>query len=194
MMQTMTFEDRSRVIFGFLYREPDGVLRRYRVPDHLGDDQLRAEINDLVNDISNLIPCGYIETDLKNLLPEIRKQIRHRQTSQIWPLARVFIAATEGAVAKINSLKAKEQKSPVALDAYQLTAKRMNTGEPVGESYLWGREAVALERTGLVDPATMASYRKSAIHERRTARGAEAASAWEADAIARHAAAEREDS
>ena len=193
MMQAMTYESRARVIFGFLYREPDGVLRRYRVPDHLGNDQLRAEINDLVNDINEHIPSGYSEADLRNLLVEIRKEVRRRQTSQNWPLARVFIAATEDAVAKINSGKANERKSAVTLDDYQITAMRMQAGAPVGENYLWGIKAVALAKTGLVDPATIAAYRKGAIHGKRMVYGEEAANAWEADANERHAAAERED-
>lgn len=70
-----------------------------------------------------------------------------------------------------------------------ITAARMAKGQGVGEGWLWGRNAVDLERSGLVDAATMRRYRTAAFVARKQAYGEAAALAWEDHAKWMHDAA-----
>ena len=69
---------------------------------------------------------------------------------------------------------------------YTIIGKRMANGEPVGEGYLYGREACELISRRLVSQDVMTAYRSGAFLARRGMYGADAALAWEADAKATH--------
>ena len=63
-MSEMRQEHRKRMVFDFLYKMPGGVLHRYKCPEHLSDDALGDEVNQLVDDINLLIPTSYTKEDL----------------------------------------------------------------------------------------------------------------------------------
>lgn len=189
-MSGLTYEQRKRAIFDFLYRDPGGVLHRYRLPEHLSDDAIRDEVNLLVEDINQLIPNGRTEDDFRLLLPEINTAIRRRHGAQGWPPAKIFIVATEDAIAATEKKKA--ATAPVVakeIDPLQNVAAKMHAKEPVGEHYLWGRLAVDLLARGLVDHETMGAYRSGVFFARKKQYGEAAAIQWEAEAKARHEAA-----
>jgi len=189
-MSGMTYEQRKRAIFEFLYRDPGGLLHRYRLPDHLSDDAIRDEVNLLVEDINQLVPNETTDADLRLLFPEINSAIRRRHGAQGWPPAKVFIAATEDAVAAAAKKKAASNPTRAAsLDPFDITAAKMRAKEPVGEHFLWGRQAVELIARGLVDQPTMEGYRAGAFEARKEHYGEEEAIRWENEAKARHLAA-----
>lgn len=189
-MSGLTYEQRKRVIFEFLYRKEGGLLRRYKTPEHMNDDALRDEVNFLVEDINRQIPEDYAEVAMNSLMPEINNAIRRRHGATGWPPAKVFIAATDDAVEVINKRRATaEPTEEFSLDPYKIASRRMRTGEPVGESYLWGRQAVELIARGLVDQPTMEGYRLGAFMARKEHYGEEEAIRWEEEAKARHLAA-----
>ena len=181
----MNYDARTRAIFDFLYRDPDGVLRRYRVPEHMGDDQLRAEVNDLVEDINRSIPSGYRDGDFRALMPKIHAELRRRHGAQIWPSSRLFIAATDSAVEGMAATT-EAKAEPKEINPYEVSARKMLAGEPVAETMLYGREAVELIRLGIVDENLMQTYRSAAFLSRKNVYGEAAALAWEAEAKARH--------
>lgn len=189
----MNHGQRKLVIFDFLYSATGGVLRRYRAPEHLSDDAMRDEVNLLVEDINQSIPDGLHESELRALLPVVNTMIRRRYGAQVWPPAKIFIGATEDAVRAAAHQKAAAQPTAsAALDPFNITAKRMCAGETVGEGYLWGRQAVEALGRGGIDPALMAAYRSGAFLARRQQYGEDAAMRWEAEAKARHHAAQEE--
>lgn len=189
-MYGLTYEQRKRAVFDFLYRKDGGLLRRYRAPEHLSDDAMRDEVNLLVEDINQLIPNEQTESDLWLLFQQINAAIRRRHGAQGWPPAKVFIAATEDAVEAAAKTKTAGQPARAAgLDPFEITAAKMRAKEPVGETYLWGRQAVELIARGLVDQATMESYRTGAFMARKDQYGAQAAIRWEDEAKLRHLAA-----
>jgi len=194
-MSILNYDTRTRMVFDFLYRDPDGVLRRYRAPEYLGDDQLRAEVKDLVEDINREIPNGFTNADFRLLMPEIHRSIRRRHAAQGWPPAKTFIMATQEAAEKVNTTKARAiaEANPKerSLDTQKIWAKRMQAGEAVAETFLWGREAVEMIDRGLIDQATLDAYRKSAYAMRAEPSGSEEADRWLAEVEARHEAAER---
>jgi len=186
-MNGLTYEQRKRAVFEFLYSKDGGLLRRYRAPEHLSDDAMRDEVNLLVEDINGLIPNEQTESDLRLLFPKINSAIRRRHGAQGWPPAKIFIAATEDAVAE--AAKKKAASAPAgssSLDPYEITSAKMRAGEPVSEGYLWGREAVQLIAGGLIDQTTMESYRTGAFMACKDQYGEPAAIQWEDAAKLRH--------
>ena len=189
-MNGLTSEQRKRAIFAFLYRDPGGLLHRYRLADHLSDDAIRDEVNLLVEDINQLIPNETTDADLRLLFPKVNAAIRRRHGAQGWPPAKVFIAATEDAVEAAAKTKTASQPARAAgLDPFEITAAIMHAKEPVGETYLWGRQAVEMIVRGLVDQATMESYRLGAFMARKEHYGQDEAIRWEDEAKAQHLAA-----
>lgn len=189
-MNGMTYEQRKRAVFEFLYSKDGGLLRRYRAPEHLSDDAMRDEVNLLVEDINGLIPNETTDADLRLLFPEINAAIRRRHGAQGWPPAKIFIAATEDAVAE--AAKKKAANAPArssSLDPYEITSARMRAGDTVPEAYLWGTQAVELIARGLVDQTTMEGYRLGAFTARKKQHGEEHAVRWEDEAKDRHIAA-----
>ena len=155
-MYGLTYEQRKRAVFEFLYCKDGGLLRRYRAPEHLSDDAMRDEVNLLVEDINQLIPNEQTESNLRLLFAEINGAIRRRHGAQGWPPAKIFIAATEDAVAEAAKKKAASAPAGASsFDPYEITSAKMRAGEPVSEGYLWGREAVQLIARGLIDQTTM---------------------------------------
>ena len=189
-MYELTYEQRKRAVFDFLYRKDGGLLRRYRAPEHLSDDAMRDEVNLLVEDINQLIPNEQTESDLRLLFQQINTAIRRRHGAQGWPPAKIFIAATEDAVAEAVKKKAASVPAGTSsLDPYEVTSAKMRAGEPVSEGYLWGREAVQMIARGLIEQITMESYRTGAFMARKDQYGAQAAVQWEDEAKLRHLAA-----
>jgi hypothetical protein len=186
-MYGLTYEQRKRAVFEFLYRKDGGLLRRYRAPEHLSDDAMRDEVNLLVEDINQLIPNEQTESDLRLLFAQINTAIRRRHGAQSWPPAKIFIATTEDAV--VEAAKKKTASVPAgtsSLDPYEIISAKMRAGEPVPEGYLWGREAVQLIARGLIDQTTMEGYRTGAFMARKDQYGAQAAIGWEDGAKLRH--------
>jgi hypothetical protein len=100
----------------------------------------------------------------------------------LWPTER---EVKDAAAAARPALPRAAADTPAA-DPYAISAGRMSRGEPVGEGYLYGREACELIRRGLVDRDTMTAYRSGAFLARRKLHGEAAALAWEADAKDQH--------
>jgi hypothetical protein len=69
---------------------------------------------------------------------------------------------------------------------YTIIAKRMAVGEPVGEGYLYGREACEMISRRLVSQDVMTAYRSGAFLARRELYGQPAAVEWERNAKANH--------
>lgn len=190
-MEDPICDDIAKQVFDFLYGDPKGVLRRLRVHEHLGDDQLRAEIIDLVEDIKRQIPDGFSASDLQLLFRELSRALRSLHAAQYWPSAKTFIAATQEAVRKVNELRAKDlvlrnEGKPKA-DELSILETKMVTGLSVPEPVLWGPQAVELMKRGRIDQVTFESYRKSAYKARVKQYGREQADKWLAEREASHA-------
>lgn len=194
-MNTLSHKARKQLVFRFLYQDPDSILRRYRVPEHLGDDQLRAEVNDLVHDINSQIPQCYTDADCQELMPKLHSAIRRGHGTQNWPSAKTVIAATKDAITEVNRGKAKthaeSRSQKPALKIYARWANQMKKGEPVPDTFLWGRQAVELIKRTDIDEATVEAYREAAYKFRVGVYKREEADRWLAEMQARHQAALR---
>ena len=114
-------------------------------------------------------------------------QLAYQLKTRAWPTVGELGSACSNA----RKASRPEGAQTFTMDLYELTANRMKAGEPVGEAYLYGREAVEMIARGLVDQETMTKYRSAAFFARKDIQGEEAALAWEADAKGRHESAEQ---
>lgn len=103
-MNSLSYEQRTRAIFDFLYRksEPLGILRRYRLPEHLSDDAIRAEVNDLVEELNGSMPEALTEGRLGAILKATKDALRRRHGAAGWPPAKVFLASVADAMEAID--------------------------------------------------------------------------------------------
>lgn len=99
----MTYEERKRAIFEFLFSDRDGLLRRYTAPEHLSADRQRDEINEIVEEVNSEIPSTANVADLQNILGEMRKSVRRRHGLKTWPASRVLIAAVKDGVSEVTA-------------------------------------------------------------------------------------------
>jgi hypothetical protein len=102
----------------------------------------------------------------------------------LWPTEKEVRDAAQAA--SKNRPVAVRAEDAVDMSDEAINARRMQRGEPVGEGWLWGRNAVAMIARGLIDRETMQSYRSGAFLARKALYGEAAALAWEADAKDRH--------
>jgi len=88
------------------------------------------------------------------------------------------------AIRREDAISAPPSQSPgsqSSIDPFQIAARRIQDGHPVGEGYLWGRDAVVILRRGLVTQAQ--------IKHRRDTHLAGLAEVWPPEVIADHMAA-----
>ena len=93
----MNYDDRKRILFSFLTEKPDGVLLRYKRPEHLSDDAARAEVTDLVEDLNSHIPNCEIDK-FKAILGRFKANLRQVVASRYWPTIPQCIKAMRAAV------------------------------------------------------------------------------------------------
>ncbi len=128
-------------------------------------------------------PDGY-----NGWVSSVLEQCSYQMKTRAWPTVGELGAACS------NARKARQADAAptvFAFDIYELNANRMKAGEPVGEGYLYGREAVEMIARGLIDRETMTKYRSAAFFRRKEIHGEDAALAWEADAKERHESAKK---
>lgn len=101
-----------------------------------------------------------------------------------WPSEKHIKPAAE--VASKAAPKLRDETGGPDMRPAAIIARKMQRGEAVGEAWLWGRNAVELATSGLIDAETVARYRSGAFLARRSVYGEAAALAWEAEAKARH--------
>lgn len=103
--------------------------------------------------------------------------------SRFWPTEKEIREAARATGAPASTARLAEAED---VDRLRVAAARMSRGEPVGEGFLWGAEAVALHRSGLVSEDLIGRYRSAAFGIRRATYGEEAARGWEAGQQAAH--------
>lgn len=142
----------------------------------------QAEAEALAKVLLRMAPnAGYVEF-VNEALDALDQQMKTR----FWPNANELGAACSN-MKKERYRKGNFQNNlDVDMSDEAITARKMQRGEPVGEGWLYGRQACILIATGMIDEPTMAAYRSGAFLARREAFGQDAALTWEAEAKERH--------
>lgn len=161
-------------------------LNRRQMPRRV-EGKPEAQADELRALVSAVMRCAPRDPDrLGAWWPEFESSLGELG-SGMWPTEKEVRDAAKACAPQVQALVAEAGD----FDGYAITAARMSRGEPVGECYLYGREACELISRGLVDEPTMRKYRSGAYFRRKDIYGADAAQAWEADAKDRHDAARK---
>ncbi len=149
-------------------------------------DDVQREMDRLIAVLVKFAPVeGY-----NGWVQSVLDQLAYQMKTRAWPTVGELGAACSNA--RKAARDANPQAPVIGLDVYELNASRMKAGEPVGEGYLYGREAVEIIARRLIDQETMTRYRSAAFLTRKQAHGEASALAWEAEVKERHESARRD--
>lgn len=110
------------------------------------------------------------------------RYIRRQYTQRAWPTVAHIVKAMEQTVPKEKPISTTgKTMNPAAINA-----ARIRSGQPVGDSWLWGKLSHELIKTGEVTNADLDRYRNTAFEEYSRINGITAANRWLANMEARH--------
>lgn len=159
----MNYDDRKRIISGWLLE----FLKRYEVPSHLDQNSIKQEMVLMVEDINSEIPNDMNEGGLKHVLERVAAYIRKNQTTRKWPTISLFVKGV-----KDSKVSVVEDHMAIAMDKQWddplvINAKRIKSGEAVGDWYITGKGANQMLQRGLVTYDELKPYQKSLEYQRR---------------------------
>lgn len=157
-------------------------LDRYSCPSHLREKPTaaQAEAEALAAVLTRFAP----QSDYQPFVSRVFSTLDFQMKTRAWPTV-AELGAICAAVRK-DTAKAIGPDDAADMRPEAITARAMKAGRPVGESWLYGRQAVAMIAAGLIDRETMSRYRSGAFLARKAAYGEAEALAWEAEAKQRH--------
>lgn len=159
-------------------------LDRYSCPQHLREkpEAAQAEVEKIAGVLVKMAP----QQDYQPFLNRVFDTLDYQMKTRAWPTV-----GEVGAVCSNIRKEAPQLAGPAseATSPLDIIAAKMERGEPVGEGWLYGRDAVELIRAGKVTREVMETYRSGAFLARRKVYGEDAALAWELHSKARHEAA-----
>lgn len=183
----MQFQDRVRLITAKL----NEFLRLYKRPEHLDQNGALVELREMAEEMNALMPTSFGPSDLEARITDALRMIRQTYKGRAWPTVSHMVEAMERVAKRSGGTVAIADEAPKwELDPLAIAARRMNEGEAVGDSWLYGRDALRLMQSGLVPADTMRKYRSALYFEAKAKSGEDNARTMEANWIARHEAAE----
>lgn len=154
--RTMHYQDRIRTAASIV----TDFLRQYQRPSHLDNDAALREISAIAEEVNALALTSLSPEEFKARIIEACRHIRQTYTQRAWPMPAHFIKAMEAVTAKASKNAVPDANVTSFGSAIQIAAKRIVEGEPVGESWLYGKMALQLLSEGLVSQADIDRYRK----------------------------------
>ena len=170
---------RNSEISGLLTR----WLERYTAPSQIRENE-RAQQDEAKALLGVLLKFAPQE-GYGDFINKVFDALEYQMKTRAWP-TKAEVGAACSNIRKETRRAAPAPSDTVDMSDEAINARRMQRGEPVGEGWLWGRNAVAMIARGLIDRETMQSYRSGAFLARKALYGEAAALAWEADAKDRH--------
>tara|TARA_R110002012_G_scaffold316571_1_gene531696 strand:- start:968 stop:1480 length:513 start_codon:yes stop_codon:yes gene_type:complete len=153
----MIYQERKNVISKWLFE----LLKNYEVPPHLGKDQVKIEMINMVEDINS--ECPKCKENVLNLLLEKSAQyIRKNQSSRRWPTIAMFIKAIKE---HRENLMAEEKLDKIPLlaekDDYELNlnAMRIKQNKTVATYWVIGNGAQRLLDKNMVSTEELKAYK-----------------------------------
>lgn len=140
----------------------DNILTRFTPPTGTNAKTLA---NDIVEAVNSNIPSNLTKEQMDNILSSLTKDIVHSARSRTLPVTKDFIASTRNASQRLRESAGAALDSSWSLDLYQLTARRVRSGEAIAEAFLFGRQREELKaRTGITD-ADLEKYIDPTAHK-----------------------------
>lgn len=148
----ISYEDRIRSITSQI----NLALPRWQRPDHLTNEAALTVLRDMAEAvnarISASLPLSAIEGRVERCVRNLIETYRGRA----WPTPAHFVDAMAASAEPVE----REVKTNFEVDPIKRTIERMRAGDPVSDSYLWGRLAREIEVTGEIPTATFDAYRE----------------------------------
>lgn len=176
----MNFHERTALITSII----TDFLRQYQRPTHLDDEGCLREIAAIAEEVNALIPTSLTREGFRDRIERALKQVRRTYTMRAWPMPAHFIKAMDATVERSKAVQADTSTGKTPM---QIAADRINAGEAVGDTWLFGRSAVELLRSGLVTTAQIKAYRSAMYFAAKDLGGEAHAGAIEANLLQRHA-------
>lgn len=153
--RAMQYQDRIRIAASVV----TDFLRQYQRPSHLDNDAALREISTIAEEVNALASTSLSPEDFKARIIEACRQLRKTYMQRTWPTPAHFIKAMELVAIKANRTVTRDDPVTSLPTSSQLVAKRIIDGEPVGDSWLYGKMALQLLSEGLVSQADIDRYR-----------------------------------
>lgn len=161
--------------------ELTNLLSIYNAPKHLDTTEKQADaIKRAAESINQAFPTDTTEDHIRGSFERAQVKIHSNKTTNTWPSSKELVAAVRTGMGK--DIKVTET---IVFDTYKINAKRIQSGEPVGESWLSGRLAAELIKRDLITRQDLKSYRNAYSRELKGMYGEEYATEYfkEADEI-----------
>ncbi|MFG6599369.1 MULTISPECIES: hypothetical protein [unclassified Sulfitobacter] len=134
-----------------------GFLSSFVPPRGLDDDAMKAQVQNIAEAFARRLPV----TDASQYESNIEKTftaVLDSHKGYAWPVQSEFVDAMPRS-ASVSGARVETYQA----DNKQQMARRMNSGQAVPESWVWGPSAWSLVSGGLVGREVMDSYRRSSV-------------------------------
>ena len=157
-------------------------LRAFQRPTHLDEEAALGVIRAMSEEINNRICTSLDQSAFHDRVGKALRHLRTTYTQRSWPTVAHFVKAMEQTQARSAPVDARQ---PLEIDSMTLAAQRMNAGERVGDTYIYGTLANELLASGAVSQETMQGYRSALFFAAKDVLGQSGAEKLEADLKAR---------
>ena len=161
-------------------------LERYKQPDHLSDATSMAEMKSICDAINARMSADIDKQAVLDRLADVFQAVSEQYLGAAWPKAAVFVKAMDGINKRRTSMDIDRPAVSEVSDALTIAANRINSGESVGEEYLYGRLNLELMATGDVTDEALKKCRTALFFNMKRAWGDEKALHVEGEFMRRH--------
>jgi hypothetical protein len=139
----------------FISEKLSEYLERKSIPRGMEGNSraIKAEFDALLSCLMRFAPSA----DYGDWWESMVRHLDENSKTRSWPL----VEELKDAIFKTRPPKSIRVSQGDEIDPLQINAKRMNSGEPVGDQWLYGQLAHELENSGLVNAETFQKYRSS---------------------------------
>lgn len=162
-----------------IVRSVTRFLRQYRQPEHLTDETATAVVKTIAEAINTRLPPSLGHDGLDEVMEKIAREVAVTYRGRDWPGAAHFVAAIP---------KQDTTPDPLALtkSPRSVMAERIMRGEPIGDGWIWGRQAKELLLSGEIAEGDLQPYRETHFHRMKNLYGLAKADRMIADLKNRH--------
>lgn len=186
----MTYEERMMQIKAILNQ----ILMTYELSRGMKDNQQAqmAEIDTIAKAINHKFPTDTNRDHIAGTMERMEIWLKGHYNKRTWPTGKDFLSAMSKSMENVNASVAGMNSgvwTDGQIDPLKLAAKRMENGEPIGDSYLWGSLALRLIRGNHITEQQRRAYIKGFVEKARNLYGDSHARYMVSEYEARHAAA-----
>lgn len=163
----MTYEERITIIKEALA----ALLSEYAPPKHLEDPAAQAKsVDTAARMLNQMFPNDTTDDHIRGVIDRASLRIKQTHKTNSWPKSADIAAAVKGGIsAEIKPTATR------TMDHLEANALRMKANQPVGDGYIFGRNAVEMLQRNLITEELRQHYRKSYIHGLKEVYGEEKA-------------------